>query len=363
MKLKRCTIPSCAIGTGRNCNETRLSKTLQYCYRVFIIIFIVVLVMLASGTLCYSQDLKAGEINLINISGYKYQAIVYLYQQSTTYVNRPTILLNWGDGSPLDIISGVVAGCGNSNTITKKYIGSHSYLASGDYIISCEESYRIANIQNITNSQNEKLYLQNQLIINPNLGANTSVNSLNCAVETWQCCNWVYNPGCWDTDGDSLSYSLTYPITSNYSFPPVSIDSINGDITLLPTIIGNFALTLKIDEWRSIIGSQKYYIGSTYRELLVEVPSLSAINEIANNNIEISLFPNPFSVSATLQLSKPLKNASLSIYDVIGNEVNHMQNLNGSTVQITREGLRSGMYFYRLIDSNGLIGNGKMIIE
>jgi hypothetical protein len=89
----------------------------------------------------------------------------------------------------------------------------------------------------------------------------------------------------------------------------------------------------------------------------------AGLQEFNNNNKESLVFPNPFSVSTTLQLSKPLQNATLNIYDVVGNEVIRLRNLNGSEVEITREGLRSGMYFYNISDSKGLLGRGKMIVE
>jgi hypothetical protein len=87
------------------------------------------------------------------------------------------------------------------------------------------------------------------------------------------------------------------------------------------------------------------------------------INEINNNENSVTLCPNPFDISATLKLSKTIHNVTLTIYDILGNEVKRLQNLNGSEMQITRDGLKSGMYFYNLIDSKGLIGNGKIIIE
>jgi hypothetical protein len=40
-----------------------------------------------------------------------------------------------------------------------------------------------------------------------------------------------------------------------------------------------------------------------------------------------------------------------------------MQNLNGNDIEITRESMTSGMYFFFLRDSNGLIWQGKLIVE
>ncbi|HNW70584.1 MAG TPA: FISUMP domain-containing protein, partial [Bacteroidales bacterium] len=86
------------------------------------------------------------------------------------------------------------------------------------------------------------------------------------------------------------------------------------------------------------------------------------INEI-KNNIEINIFPNPFSDYATLSLSKPLFNASLIVYDIIGKEVNRIENLNAKEIRISRNGMSKGMYFFRVVDGNINVGKGKMIIE
>lgn len=86
------------------------------------------------------------------------------------------------------------------------------------------------------------------------------------------------------------------------------------------------------------------------------------INEI-DNNTEIKISPSPFSDYTTLSLSKPLFNASLIFYDILGNEVKRMENLNGKEIMISRNGMRNGMYFFRVVDGNTIAGQGKLIIE
>jgi ligand-binding sensor domain-containing protein len=86
-------------------------------------------------------------------------------------------------------------------------------------------------------------------------------------------------------------------------------------------------------------------------------------NKEIGNNYDFTIIPNPFTNSSILKLSKPLQNATLTIYNILGNEVNRLQNLKGSEIQITRKDLKSGMYFFRLMDKNGFVGNGKLLIE
>jgi len=88
-----------------------------------------------------------------------------------------------------------------------------------------------------------------------------------------------------------------------------------------------------------------------------------SINSQYDNQNTLIAYPNPFIVSTTLKLSKSMHNATLNIYDVLGKEIKTLQNLNGPEILIKREGMKNGMYFFNLIDTKGLIGRGKMIVE
>ena len=295
----------------------------------------------------FSQDLKAGEINVKSISGYTYEATVYLYENISTLVPRPTITIDWGSGGQ-DTLSAIPTGCGDTNTTGNKYIGTHTYPGPGTYVIFCTDSFRMANIYNISNSLNEKLYLQYQLTINPFIGLNSSPLSLTCPHDTWQCCSWIYNSSTIDSDGDSLSYKLVQPFTTNYSFPPASVDSITGDMTFNPTATGLYAFCMRIDEWRKI-SSTYYLIGSTFRQMQIDVYSLTAINE---NN-----YPQ-----TVLQFTDR-QTATLNLYNSNGQLVRTIDNITGGQVTIDRNELANGLYFFVLRTDNKIIATGKLATE
>ena len=307
----------------------------------------------------YSQDLQAGEINVKNISGLTYEGTIYLYQNISTLVNRPNIIINWGDGG-LDTLLFETTGCGDTNTTTKKCVGTHTYPGTGTYIISCVDSFRLVNIQNISNSINEKMFLQYQLIINPFIGVNSSPISLNCAHDFWQCCNWVYNSGSFDNDGDSLAYKLVQPFTTNYTFPPASVDSVTGDMTFNPTEVGLYSFCMKIEEWRKI-SSNYYLIGSTYRQMQIDVYILTAVNE-NNYRQTISLFPNPFCMHTVLQSEHSLNNATLTVDNCFGQTIKQIKNISGQTITLQRDNLPSGLYFLQLKQDSKVIATNKLVI-
>ena len=78
---------------------------------------------------------------------------------------------------------------------------------------------------------------------------------------------------------------------------------------------------------------------------------------------EINIFPNPFNFSTTIQLSKPLQSATFRIYDILGKEIKHKENLSGKEIIIQKENMKTGMYFFTIEDRSGFVGNGKFMVE
>lgn len=69
------------------------------------------------------------------------------------------------------------------------------------------------------------------------------------------------------------------------------------------------------------------------------------------NNLQVNIFPNPFSGYLSLKSSTPLK--LITIYDVTGKLLMHQEVSNGGVQTINTESLSSGYYFVRVVDSNG----------
>lgn len=87
----------------------------------------------------------------------------------------------------------------------------------------------------------------------------------------------------------------------------------------------------------------------------------TSLEEGKVNDASISVYPNPFSTTATLEI----KNAkatifNLKIYDLIGNLIREA-NFNSPTVVIERDNLNNGMYYFK-INSNDSFESGKIMI-
>lgn len=110
-------------------------------------------------------------------------------------------------------------------------------------------------------------------------------------------------------------------------------------------------------------GFQNTYGGGTYDGFLVKFSSSALVSlEENENQISINIFPNPFSTETTLQINENLNDATLMIYNILGQIVIMTGNLNGNEVKLFRDNLQKGIYFLRLTQGNRIITTEKIII-
>lgn len=224
---------------------------------------------------------RSGEITYEHLSGLSYRFTIITYTYTPSPADRPEIEVLWGDGSTSTIPRQAKNNMGNDIS-QNIYIGDHTYAGNGVYTISFEDPNRNAGIVNIPNSVNIPFYIETTLIINPFLGSNNSPQLLNAPIDNG-CTNipYYHNPGAYDPDGDSLSFSLitcrgyegeeipgyVLPSASNF----IQIDALTGDLTWdSPTMAGEYNIAILIQEWRRGV-----LIGSVIRDMQI---SISACN-------------------------------------------------------------------------------------
>jgi hypothetical protein len=74
------------------------------------------------------------------------------------------------------------------------------------------------------------------------------------------------------------------------------------------------------------------------------------------------IYPNPFSISTTLQTNINLKNADLSICNVLGEKIKTIKNISGTELILQRDNLQNGIYIILLTENNKVITTEKLII-
>lgn len=224
---------------------------------------------------------RAGEITYRHVSGLTYEFTIITYTYTPSAADRPEIDVIWGDGNYSTITR--YQKINMDNDISRNvYITEHTFPSTGTYHITFEDPNRNNGIVNIPNSVTIPFFLETILVINPFLGSDSSPQLLNPPIDNG-CVRTPYyhNPGAYDADGDSLSYSLI-PCRGydgenipGYALPSatnsISIDPRTGDLTWdSPTAVGEYNIAILIQEWRNGV-----LIGSVVRDMQITILACS----------------------------------------------------------------------------------------
>ncbi|MCH8903389.1 MAG: T9SS type A sorting domain-containing protein [Bacteroidetes bacterium] len=96
---------------------------------------------------------------------------------------------------------------------------------------------------------------------------------------------------------------------------------------------------------------------------------ISSIATQPKSNLNINVFPNPFSHSTILTISTisselaKNENYILNIYNVLGTRVREIDVINLDQVIIEKRNLKSGIYFLELLGDKGTRATGKIVIQ
>jgi hypothetical protein len=87
------------------------------------------------------------------------------------------------------------------------------------------------------------------------------------------------------------------------------------------------------------------------------------LNDVNNDNISVSLYPNPTSNKATLSIKGLNEKAEVFIYDIQGRELLRKEISAGEkTIELNVKDFSKGVYNVRIINSNNNITK-KLIIQ
>lgn len=88
--------------------------------------------------------------------------------------------------------------------------------------------------------------------------------------------------------------------------------------------------------------------------------SLSLTEHTRENSF--SIYPNPFTSSATIQITGNSENTELSIFNAYGQIVKHLYPMQGDTFTLSRDDLPCGLYFIQLTKAHHTIAVKKVTI-
>lgn len=76
-----------------------------------------------------------------------------------------------------------------------------------------------------------------------------------------------------------------------------------------------------------------------------------------------SIYPNPFSSRTTIQSSELFNDATLNIYNIYGQLMQQIENINGNTFTLENTNLSNGMYYLQMSEANKIVYTGKLIVK
>ena len=89
----------------------------------------------------------------------------------------------------------------------------------------------------------------------------------------------------------------------------------------------------------------------------------TSVEEKANKTIDPLIYPNPFSDKATITFNRRVVNGELGLYNSLGQKMRDYKINHQDHIEIQREVLKSGIYFFTLIEESMIVSKGKLIIE
>ena len=250
---------------------------------------------------------RAAEITYTWLGGtaYEFTLTCYTYTPSPAGVERDSLYISYGDGAG-EYIPRVVYQLLGDNYTLNIYKAQHDFSSSGTYRISMEDANRNYGVVNVPNSVSVPMYIETELVINPFLGFNNSVQLLNAPVDKG-CVGKLYlhNPSAYDPDGDSLSYRLV-PCRGlygeeipGYEYPQTSslfeMDPVSGELRWEnPVLQGEYNVAFIVEEWRNGVK-----IGSVVRDMQILISA-------CDNDLPQILCEDTYCVEGGQQLIFPI---------------------------------------------------------
>ncbi|MCK5822059.1 MAG: gliding motility-associated C-terminal domain-containing protein [Bacteroidales bacterium] len=222
---------------------------------------------------------RAGEITYEQIGDLSYRITIITYTATGPgpVADREHLEVEFGDGITA-LVKRIEEVYLPDYYKRNKYVWEHTFPGPGTYQIVVEDPNRNKGVKNIPNSVQVVFSIKTILIINPEIGYNSTPVLLNPPIDkAAKGYTFIHNPAAFDPDGDSLSYKLAICTGEDgreikgYTLPPFTdsllVNELTGDlIWAAPADTGKYNVAMTIEEWRK--GVQ---IGRIQRDMQIEV--------------------------------------------------------------------------------------------
>lgn len=163
---------------------------------------------------------------------------------------------------------------------------------------------------------------------------------------------------------NSFSWSTSSEINNDFFTLEKTTDGVNFIDVVKTNGAGNSNTILhySIIDYQPTEGMSYYRLKQTDFNGEYSYSNLVAIDVFSQLNADFSIYPNPFSNSATITVNgfSQLNIVELKIYNVLGEKMMH-NSIRKQITTIDTRSLSTGIYFYQLTNNNKTIHSGKII--
>jgi len=320
-------------------------------------------------TFVIAQDILGGQIRVTEQQLFPptYEIIVDLYTTVENHVLRPTISLDYGDGTS-GIINLTSKDTVSINVIHSIYKTNHVYPGpGGSYGLFYTDSSWVQDIVNILDSCNIGFYLD--LVIIPSTFPLATPNSspyLNYPfsdITVSDSGNILIQNTVTRPDEDYILYLMDTFFHPCYQFPQsidtVYMDLFSGDIVWnKPIEYGKYLLYLRYKDFRN-----NQMFSENFVTVIIDIDSvfLSSIQPyFPKHSNPIVVFPNPTKDHLNIQFDYHIpNNTQIQIFDMVGHLV-YQQAMTQQREELNIGHLSHGMYVVRVV-ADGKIWTRKVI--
>lgn len=89
---------------------------------------------------------------------------------------------------------------------------------------------------------------------------------------------------------------------------------------------------------------------------------LTGITDMEATSI-LTISPNPFSLQATIRTDENMADATLTVYNLFGQQLQQQSHISGKSLVIKRENLADGLYLLKITQNNETIAIGKIVVK
>lgn len=179
-------------------------------------------------------------------------------------------------------------------------------------------------------------------------------------------------------------------LTGYYKFIPQNGDTMTVQIQLYANgnsvAFASFTSTDTVPQWTPFTLSIPNYLSADSASIIISayyangfqyLPHGNSVLYLDNLNFDnlitagipdfdlensLSVSPNPFSSMTKIETAENLTDATLSVYNLYGQEVKQINKLFGKEINLCRDHLPTGLYFFKIIQENKVIASDKIVI-